>query len=207
MKVLQLCSGGFDSVAQALHLHNQGQEVGLLYIKFRIGGGKQSKEIKHMLQLAENFKFKHYIIKQRIKKEDYDTRDRQLVKLASDVAREHGYDCLALGTSYYPNRQQIADIDWADLNPKNLEKSAGMPVITLQKEKNEILKLLTRRQRKYLFNTTSCQLWFNKECGRCYRCAERHAAFLNVLGYDKTVYSHNPKEGKHWEVMHDRMEA
>lgn len=84
------------------------------------------------------------------------------------------------------------------MNPEFLSEFAGMKVIILQKNKAELLQALPKKQQKILFKTTSCQLWYKKECGRCYRCAERHAAFLIIMGQDKTTYSHNPQLAEKW---------
>jgi len=202
MKIVQLMSGGLDSVGQALLLSREGHEILPLYVKFRIGGGKQAKEINRTEKLSAIAGFlKPVIIKHRIRKEEYGTRDRQLVKIAADVAREKGFDAVAIATSYYPDMESVADIDWEDMNPILLEKAAGMKVVTLEMHKSTLLQRLNPADRELLFETTSCQLWWKKECGRCYRCAERHAAFLVVLGYDRTEYMHNPEEAKKWKYM------
>ena len=81
------------------------------------------------------------IVKHRIKKEEYETRDRQLVTIASTIAREKGYDAVAIATSYYPEVEDpVANIDWEDMNPEKLEEAAGMKVITLEMHKAELLQ-------------------------------------------------------------------
>ena len=202
MKVVQLMSGGFDSVGQAMLLLNQGHEVQPLYIRFRLGGGKESKEINRSQECAQKLGLPEpIIIRHRIPSSEYDRRDHTLVELAAGIAREIGYEAVAIATSYYPGTDAVANIDWEDMNPRSLEQRAGMKVFTLEMHKGELLHQLEPAQKRILFDTTSCQLWFKLECGRCYRCAERHAAFIVALGYDNTVYNHNPKKAKAWSLM------
>jgi len=203
MKIVQLMSGGLDSVGQAILLKEERHEVQPLYVKFRIGGGKQAKEIRAAKKLSSILKFPEpIIVKHRIKKEEYETRDRQLVTIAASIAREKGYDAIAIATSYYPEVEDpVADIDWEDMNPEKLEEAAEMKVITLEMHKAELLQKIDPTYIDSLFETTSCQLWWKKECGRCYRCAERHAAFVALLGFDKTEYLYDPEKSKQWSYM------
>ncbi len=202
MKVIQLMSGGMDSVGQALLLKAEGHLIQPLYVKFRIGGGKQAKEIAAVTKISSIVGFpKPIIVTHRIRKEEYATRDQKLVQIAGTVARQIEFEAVAIATSYYPDEEPVANIDWADLNPENLEEAAGMKVITLEMHKAALLQKLSPENRELLFNTTSCQMWWKDECGRCYRCAERHAAFISLLGYDKTRYMHDPKQAKKWEFM------
>lgn len=202
MKFILLFSGGFDSVGHAMHLLNQGHEVVALYVKFRKGGGKQAKELETAKKIAGRLRIPFWVKQYHIPKEEYHHRDRTLVRIASGYARETGAHRVAISTSYYPEiATPVANIDWEDLKPENLAEVAGMPVTTLEMLKSELLEALRPEQQKLLFETTSCQLWFKKECGRCYRCAERHAAFMATLDYDETEYSNDPKTAKAWEKM------
>jgi len=203
VKVVQLMSGGLDSVGQAILLKKEGHEIQPLYIKFRLGGGKQSKEVVAVKKLSRILEFsKPIIVKHRIKKEEYKTRDRQLVAIAASIAKEKECNAIAIATSYYPEVENpVADIDWEDLDPKNLERAAGMKVITLEMHKAELLQKINCDDWDLLFKTTSCQMWWKKECGKCYRCVERHASFIVSLGFDRTEYLHDPKKSKHWPNM------
>jgi 7-cyano-7-deazaguanine synthase in queuosine biosynthesis len=202
VKFIQLFSGGFDSVGQAILLLNEGHEVVAMYVKFRKGGGKQAKELKRAKWFAEQLRIPFVVWEHRIPKSEYSRRDHTLVEIAAKYARSTGAHRVAIATSYQPDvANPIANIDWEDMNPESLSKAAGMPVETLEKLKSELLDELWEDQREMLFETTSCQLWFKKECGRCYRCAERHAAFMVALGYDQTEYSHDPEQAKAWPEM------
>lgn len=198
--VVQLLSGGFDSVGQALLLQEQGFIIHPLYIKFRLGGGKQGKELQivHDISVQQQFEVPH-IISHRINKKDYSCRNRTLCVLAESYALSIGLTAVAIGTP--TGGVNLGDVNDDDINVKVLEANIGLKLHTMGMYKSEIIKKLPPYKQRLLFQTTSCQLWFKEECGRCYICVERHAAFITALGYDHTAYINDPKASMYWKPL------
>ena len=88
-----------------------------------------------------------------------------------------------------------------DINPTKLQESINLKLHTMGMYKSAILRQLGTKDQRALFNTTSCQMWFKSECGQCYICVERHAAFIVALGYDHTTYNYNPMASKYWKTL------
>jgi len=217
-KVVILCSGGIDSIVLAYALAKD-HTIQPLYVQFRVGGGKAGNEIRTL------DKFKHTNILDpvilrgkefRIPKETYDTRNVQLLKIAEDwIFRtsflNDGFSAIAIGT--YPQRDMttFANIPDEETKKEHLEKFIDLPLITLDdfncNSKLDIVNLGYDVVGDKLFETTSSQSFYGYECGRCFSCVERHAAFmLSKYKEDKTTYKRNPQESKRYKTYKTEME-
>ena len=200
VNIVQLLSGGFDSVGQALLLQNAGHTIFPLYVRFRRAGGKQTKELNIVQRISKEQNFKDpVVIDHPIGKEQYDTRNRTLCQIAERHANSINADAIAIGAP--TGHINIGNVPDDDLDIALLEASVNIKLFTVGMFKSTILKELDNAQRRILFQTSSCQLWYKEECGQCYICVERHAAFIVVLGYDHTQYTVDPKVSKHWSAL------
>ena len=201
MRIVQLLSGGFDSVGQAILLQSQGHKIYPMYVRFRVGGGKQVKEEAAVVRVSETCNFTTpYIHTHRIPKDQYGTRNRQLCMLASVYATSIGISHVAIGSQLFDGVELHGNILRDDLDPKHLQRAVpdGITVLPGQMWKAALLKAIPANMRKVMFESTSCQMWFKDECGKCFACVERHAAFLVAMGYDYTQYTMDPKVSTKW---------
>lgn len=205
MDIVQLMSG-YDSVAMALVLQDEGHAIFPLYVNFRRGGGKASKEMSSMRKVIGMTHFQPLkVIKHYIPKAKYDTRNRTLCKLAAHYAQDQDISHVAIGSQLFAGVALIGDFPRADVDPATLQASVpeGITVITGQMHKSVATYKLCTKDRRILFETTSCQLWYKDECGQCFSCVERHAAFVTVMGYDHTTYLFDPRVSVRWQKLLD----
>jgi 7-cyano-7-deazaguanine synthase in queuosine biosynthesis len=201
MHVVQLLSGGFDSVGQALYLQSQGHTIHPMYVKFRKGGGKVAKELLAVKVISREAGFQEpHVITHRISREEYDTRNRTLVMLAGEYAQRKGAEAVAIGSHLFEGVELRGDFPREDADPAHLQRAApeGIKVLASQMYKAPLLLDLPLEVRHHMFKSTSCQMWYTDDCGRCFSCIERHAAFIMALGYDHTVYTYDPKQTERW---------
>ena len=200
MNIVQLMSG-FDSVAQALILQAQGHTIFPLYVHFRKGGGKVAKEEASMREVIRAVGFQSLeVVHYRIPKEQYDTRNQKLCTLAANHALMHSISHIAIGSHLFEDADLYGNFPRADADPNVLQAAvpSDITVIPGQLRKSVALHNLCNKNRKILFKTTSCQMWYKDECGKCFSCIERHAAFVLVMGYDHTTYTFDPKVSTRW---------
>lgn len=209
-KVVVLVSGGSDSLSSMVLIANTGHIVQPLRIKFRVGGGKYAKEKKVINLFYEELKDRYPNLlepvfledkKHRMTTKDYDHRDRNLVKWAGEWAGEN-FDVIYFSTIYKPEAMVDGNVlkDWDDMNPENLQEQLqpGQKIATQELEKVDIFRMVRPIIGDLIFKTQSCQMWWKKECGRCYRCIDRHASLLVAYGCDLTEYIYNPQNSKYW---------
>ncbi len=201
MHIVQLMSGGFDSVAQALYLQSEGHVIYPLHIRFRKGGGKVAKEEQAVRIVSEMASFikPHFMI-HRIPREEYDTRNRVLVAVASGYAQEIGVSVVAIGSHMFEGIDLRGDFPREDADPRHLQGAAhnGIKVWASQTYKAPLLRSIPHNMQHIVFESTSCQMWYTDDCGKCFSCIERHAAFIVVMGYDHTTYTYDPKCSARW---------
>jgi 7-cyano-7-deazaguanine synthase in queuosine biosynthesis len=200
MRIVQLYSGGLDSVAQALVLQSQGHTIYPMYVQFRLGGGKVAKEMRAMYEISEIAGHEEpYVLTHRIPKSEYGTRNRTMCKLAATHAQKLGVDHIAIGTVMFPGPFS-GDFPREDGEPTHLQAAVpkGITVITRLVHKSVIVAQTPEAQRYLLFKSKSCHMYWKDECGSCFACVERHAAFLLAMGYDHTPYHRNPKLSRNW---------
>ena len=209
-KLVQLMSGGFDSAGQAILLHEQGFEIYPLFVNFRKGGGKVEKEMRAVELVSERMGWaKPGVIKHHIprvytgagkRKKSNQTRNRTMCKIAGSYAEQIGATHVAIGTAYMPEFAHMFTHPEADSTQSILQEQmpSGITIQTLDMYKTTLLMNIPAKYRMLLFTTTSCHMWYKQECGVCYSCTERHAAFLTVMGFDHTTYAEDPKSAPSW---------
>jgi len=85
---------------------------------------------------------------------------------------------------------------------KHLKKIKGKGKIKVVKDlpkvktKEDLLKQIPKKDKKFLFQSQSCLMYFNSHCGDCWSCMERAEAMLGAFGEDKTDYRPKSKAGK-----------
>ncbi len=181
-------SGGPDALALAHRLQLCGAEVMPVYISYRkTGGGKTKKDLRAARSSAAALKFPApLVIWEPLGMRAKSERNRFFIPLLALIARSRGARTVAIGT--------IQEAGNADLDPAILSACGaehGVDVLTWDsfwiREKSEEFPGMVGMQCA-LSLTTSCQLWWNVECGNCHSCLARHTAFLKAFGRDPTIY-------------------
>jgi hypothetical protein len=176
-----------------------------VYVSYRANeGGKTQKDLRAVRRVAELMRLPEpIVVRSPLGRRPKSWRNRHIIDALGAEAFARGQPYVALGT-YRPPRSQLTRLSRAtrnDLNPALLKRYGRrqwhVSVITLDdfgvRDKWVAFRDISGdADRKALFATTSCQLWFKKECGRCYSCRARHEAFTAVFGHDPTVYSRSP---------------
>lgn len=181
-------SGGPDAAALAYKLQRLGAKIIPVYINYRkySGGGKTGKDLQaakrsiDLLCLNELLQVR-YPLGNRLKS----MRNRFFIEVLSGIAKNYKTKHIALGT--------LQEAGEDDLNPtvlKSYSRKYGVDITTWDSfgviEKcDEFLEI---NNPQFLFETTSCQMWWKKECGNCYSCLSRHTAFIKVFKHDPTAY-------------------
>jgi len=187
-KVLVGYSGGPDAAALAYMLAKRGAIVVPVYVHYRErSGGKTTKDLRAARASARSLGIADPDIVRSPLRGPKSERNAHLVRVLAQHARANGSTTMALGT--------IKTDDDPDLDPKNLSREArafGVGVVTWDyfgiRDKASEFKGITPEHRNFLFETTSCQMWWHVECGNCYSCIARHDAFLKAFGFDPTRY-------------------
>lgn len=71
--------------------------------------------------------------------------------------------------------------------------------------KHQRAAMLYERLHADAFKTTNCLLDVPIDCGYCYKCVERHAAFMEGVGFDQTRYVANPEDSPRYELYLKQM--
>ncbi len=200
MRIVQLLSGGLDSMGQAIILRTQEHTIYPLYVRFRMAGGKQAREQRIVQELSDVCGLETpRIVIHRIDRKDYDMRNRLLCRIAEEYAIELGADSIAIGAP--TGSYNFGTANDEDLDVDVLKACVDIDVHTTGLYKCIILKRIPESLRWVMPRTSSCHMWYKQECGQCYICAERHAAFIVAYGYDQTVYIENPRGSRHWKAL------
>ncbi len=202
-------SGGPDAAALAAKLKDMGANVLPVYVSYRAGrGGKTAKDLQAARRSAELLGLPITLIDnplvRRITSELKPTRNRLILQAISETL---GADAQAVGLGTFQESFE-ADGQWTaesneDLDPAVLAavvSKNGHKLITWDSfgktSKADTLGCLPADSRAGIFATISCQMWWRVECGNCYSCRERHAAFLSAFNCDPTLYKPNSTVGK-----------
>lgn len=186
-------SGGPDALALLCKMRSCGAYVVPVYIDYRkTAGGKTSKDLRAARISLAILHSELLEVRAPLGDRPKSERNRHFLDVLSTIAKEKGTHFVALGT--------LRDEGDDDLDPSVLARhceALETEVITWDmfgtKEKAEEFSGMTEEARRALFKTTSCQMWWNLECGNCHSCIARHNSFLKAFGHDPTTYRMNSR--------------
>ena len=198
-------SGGPDAAALAYRLKHLGAEVVPVYVNYRQvpRGGKTAKDLRSAIPCAQSLGIPTPLeLRVPLGQRPKSQRNRFFVKVLASVAQKEGGHIVALGTvkKDASTNEPLGRATINDLNPDILSRYGekhSVQVLSWEscgvREKAEEFAGISPEAREFLFQTTSCQMWWRLECGNCHSCKERHAAFLHAFGFDRTLYRPNSK--------------
>jgi 7-cyano-7-deazaguanine synthase in queuosine biosynthesis len=202
-------SGGPDATALAARLQAEGAHVTPVYVSYRGGtGGKTAKDLKAAKRSAQILGLPTaWIDSPLVKRIESDAKSMRNRIILAEISRAFGDKIQAVGIGTF---QEIfaASGQWTeesndDINPDILAKAlkaGGHKLVTWDTfgvhSKADQFRDLSAQAQDALFATTSCQMWWKVECGNCYSCLERHAAFVAAFGKDPTKYRSNSRVGR-----------
>jgi len=191
-------SGGPDAAALAHHLKIVGCNVVPVYVDYRLirNSCKTVKDLRHAHFAAHSLGLRELtVVRESLGDIPKSQRNQHLIRVLASVAREHNSHTVALGT--------LSKGGDEDLDPKILSKVGmcnGVQVVTWDtfnvRTKAEEFMHIGPKARRAIFATTSCQIWWKTECGKCKSCKARHEAFMTAFGHDPTEYNPNSALGK-----------
>lgn len=226
-------SGGIDSTAVIAHLAARGYDISC--VTFGIYGGEMAKReararnalIPELLAIAAfnggSITFTRethspWIWAFSADGVEIPRRNKHIIdRLATVYATERRAKNLALGEYTGADTWLVQDhVEQRDADHRTLaayllaEYGLAWRLISLQdfgesRYKVDRVRLLAALIGDASFDTTVCLVDSEKHCGECYKCVERHAAFVRALGYDRTEYEHDPAAHPDFDVYRQQM--